>query len=36
MTKAWDYSSWPAYKSRLWNKKADPGSKDARDTKKAK
>lgn len=27
LVKAWNYSSWPAYKSRLWNKENEPAQK---------
>lgn len=27
LVKAWNYSSWPAYKSRFWNKENEPAPK---------
>ena len=35
LVKAWDYSTWPAYKSRLWNKeqKGQKGGKEGRKSK---
>ena len=27
LVKAWNYSSWPAYKSRFWNKENEPPQK---------